>query len=183
MTTLGTSDLAATVRRSFDASDAAQARLHELVPAGRTPTPADPTSTPRTWRRSSTRGEGARVVDLDGNWFVEYGMGLRSVTLGHGYRPVVDAVVRGGPRRGQLLAPERLGAAGGRGFLEPGPGRGHGEVRQERFGRHDGGGQARPRRAPAATWWRSAGRQPFFSIDDWFIGSTQMKAGIPRRPA
>jgi glutamate-1-semialdehyde 2,1-aminomutase len=38
------------------------------------------------------RGSGARVLDLDGNWFVEYGMGLRSVTLGHGYQRVVDAV-------------------------------------------------------------------------------------------
>ena len=35
---------------------------------------------------------GARVEDLDGNWFVEYGMGLRSITLGHGYGPVVAAV-------------------------------------------------------------------------------------------
>ena len=38
------------------------------------------------------RGRGARVEDLDGNWFVEYGMGLRSITLGHGYEPVVAAV-------------------------------------------------------------------------------------------
>ncbi len=38
------------------------------------------------------RGEGARVHDVDGNCYVEYGMGLRSVTLGHGYGPVVAAV-------------------------------------------------------------------------------------------
>ena len=25
------------------------------------------------------------------------------------------------------------------------------------------------------------GTQPFFSIDDWFIATTQMKAGIPSR--
>ncbi len=40
------------------------------------------------------RGEGCRVWDIDGNEFIEYGMGVRSVTLGHNYRPVVDAVVR-----------------------------------------------------------------------------------------
>ena len=28
----------------------------------------------------------------DGHWFVEYGMGLRAVTLGHAYGPVLDAV-------------------------------------------------------------------------------------------
>ena len=38
------------------------------------------------------RGEGARVWDVDGNEFVEYGMGMRAVTLGHGYAPVLDAV-------------------------------------------------------------------------------------------
>jgi glutamate-1-semialdehyde aminotransferase len=38
------------------------------------------------------RGHGARVWDADGNSFVEYGIGLRSVTLGHGYRPVLGAV-------------------------------------------------------------------------------------------
>lgn len=40
------------------------------------------------------RGQGCRVWDVDGNSYVEYGMGLRSVTLGHGYQPVVDAVTR-----------------------------------------------------------------------------------------
>ena len=40
------------------------------------------------------RGHGARVEDLDGNTYVEYGMGLRAVTLGHGYEPVTAAVSR-----------------------------------------------------------------------------------------
>ena len=38
------------------------------------------------------RGRGARVEDLDGNWLIEYGMGLRSITLGHAYQPVLSAV-------------------------------------------------------------------------------------------
>src|ERR1700690_3403052 len=36
------------------------------------------------------RGEGCHVWDVDGNEFIEYGMGLRAVPLGHGYRPVVE---------------------------------------------------------------------------------------------
>ena len=116
------------------------------------------------------RGEGARVLDVDGNWFVEYGMGLRSVTLGHGYHPVVEAVCR---------VPTKVSASRGRpGWSSSrrtvpraGAGRRHGQVRQERLGRHDGCATA----GPAAT-----GRdlvavcqdQPFFSVDDWFIGTT-----------
>ena len=38
------------------------------------------------------RGSGCHVWDLDGNEFIEYGMGLRAVTLGHAYPSVVEAV-------------------------------------------------------------------------------------------
>ena len=38
------------------------------------------------------RGAGCHVWDADGNEFIEYGMGLRAVTLGHAYPPVVEAV-------------------------------------------------------------------------------------------
>ena len=44
------------------------------------------------WPVYLRRGEGARVWDVDGNEYVEYGMGLRSVALGHAYPTVVDAV-------------------------------------------------------------------------------------------
>src|SRR5690606_9628081 len=37
-------------------------------------------------------GRGCRVWDPDGNEYIEYGMGLRAVGLGHAYGPVVDAV-------------------------------------------------------------------------------------------
>jgi 4-aminobutyrate aminotransferase-like enzyme len=37
------------------------------------------------------RGQGCRVWDVDGNEFIEFGMGLRSVTLGHAFAPVVEA--------------------------------------------------------------------------------------------
>src|SRR5262245_6659692 len=37
------------------------------------------------------RGQGSHVWDADGNEYIEYGMGLRAVTLGHGYPPVVAA--------------------------------------------------------------------------------------------
>jgi len=40
------------------------------------------------------RGEGCHVWDVDGNEFIEYGMGLRAVTLGHGFRAVIEAVTR-----------------------------------------------------------------------------------------
>ena len=78
----------------FARSTALQSRLHEIVPGGAHTFAKGRTSTPRTWRRSSS-AEGAQVWDVDGNEFVEYGMGMRAVTLGHGYAPVLE---RSGPR-------------------------------------------------------------------------------------
>jgi len=61
------------------------------------------------------RGAGCRVWDLDGGEYVEFGSGLRSVTLGHGFEPVMDAVPLAGrgvnfarPHRIEREAAERL---------------------------------------------------------------------------
>ena len=62
------------------------------------------------------RGTGCRVWDIDGNEYIEFGSGLRSNLLGHGFEPVLGAVrgwledgvnfVR--PHRLELEAAERL---------------------------------------------------------------------------
>src|SRR5215217_6390779 len=70
-----------------------QARLHELVPGGAHTYARGSDQYPDGMAPVLTRGAGARVWDVDGREYVEYGMGLRSVTLGHAYAPVVDAVV------------------------------------------------------------------------------------------
>ena len=52
-----------------------------------------------------TKGNGCHVWDTDGNKFIEYDMGLRSVTLGHAFEPVLAAV------RQQLEFGSNLGSA------------------------------------------------------------------------
>ena len=124
-----------------------------------------------------TRGRGARVWDVDGNCFVEYGMGLRSVTLGHAY-PAGD---RGGRRAladgQQFHSPDRARTGGGRGFPGHGAVRGHGEIRQERLGR-DNGGRSLARAATGRDLVATCD-QPFYSVDDWFVGGLGMNAGVP----
>src|SRR6478609_6126354 len=82
----------ARVRRDFARSNELQRRLHALVPGGAHTYARGSDQYPEGMAPILVRGRGARVEDVDGNWFVEYGMGLRSVTLGHGYEPVVAAV-------------------------------------------------------------------------------------------
>src|ERR671921_2684538 len=77
---------------NFDRSNALQARLHQIVPGGAHTFAKGADQYPEQMAPVLVRGRGARVWDVDGNEFVEYGMGMRAVTLGHGYEPVVEAV-------------------------------------------------------------------------------------------
>jgi glutamate-1-semialdehyde 2,1-aminomutase len=168
----------ARVRRDFARSNELQRRLHALVPGGAHTYARGSDQYPEGMAPILVRGRGARVEDVDGNWFVEYGMGLRSVTLGHGYEPVVAAVTAAAadgvnfsrPTVWELRAAER--------FLEQVPG-----ADMVKFAKNGSDATtAAVRLARAAT-----GRplvaicrtQPFFSTDDWFIGTTEMAAGVP----
>jgi hypothetical protein len=90
---------------TFEKSALAQARLHELIPGGAHTHARGCDQCPEDRTPILFRGRGARVEDLDGNWLIEYGMGLRAITLGHGYEPVVAEV--------------RNAAAGGVNFSRP----------------------------------------------------------------
>ena len=122
------------------------------------------------------RGHGARVVDLDGNSYVEYGMGLRSVTLGHGYEPVVAAVSAAIVDGTSFSRPSGLELEAAETFLEQVPG-----ADMVKFAKNGSDATtAAVRLARAATGRRHVAicrSQPFFSTDDWFIGTTPMHAG------
>src|SRR3989338_11360341 len=65
---------------------------HKLIPGGaQTYSKADD-QFPELSPGFIVRGNGAYVWDIDGNKFLDWGMGIRSVVLGHGYRPVLRAV-------------------------------------------------------------------------------------------
>jgi glutamate-1-semialdehyde aminotransferase len=105
------------------------ARLRQLVPGGAHTYAKVDDQFPQLSPGVITRGSGCHVWDIDGNEFIEYGMGLRAVTLGHAYPPVIDAVAR------SLRARVR------RGLPRRHPGGRHGEVHQ---GRIDRGPDAQP---------------------------------------
>src|ERR1043165_2581656 len=71
------------------ASAAGRARL---VPGGCHPYAKGDDQYPELAPPLIARGKGCHVWDVDGNEFIEYGMGLRAVTLGHAYPRVIDAV-------------------------------------------------------------------------------------------
>ncbi len=162
----------------FARSAAAQARLHQIVPGGAHTYARGSDQYPEQMTPVITRGRAAHVWDLDGNRFIEYGMGLRAVTLGHAYAPVLDAV-RGVLEDGQnFTRPTTLELAAAEDFLALVPG-----ADMVKFAKNGSDAvTAAVKLARLATGREQVaicGDQPFFSVDDWFIGSTAMAGGIP----
>ncbi|WP_229718680.1 glutamate-1-semialdehyde 2,1-aminomutase [Nocardia jinanensis] len=164
----------------FGRSDRAQARLHELVPGGAHTYARGSDQYPEHMAPVLVRGHGCRVTDCDGNEFVEYGIGLRSVTLGHGYRPVVDAVAAAIADGVNFSRPTVSELAAAEDFLDLVPG-----AEMVKFAKNGSDATTAAVRLARAVTGRvtvAVCAQPFFSVDDWFIGTTAMSAGIPRQP-
>lgn len=122
------------------------------------------------------RGSGCRVWDVDGNEFIEYGMGLRAVTLGHAFPPVVEAAARelakgsnfGRPSPLELECADRLAA------LVP-------TAEMVKFVKDGSTATSAAVRLARAFTGRDmvakCASDPFYSYDDWFIGTTPMAGG------
>ncbi|KQU04262.1 glutamate-1-semialdehyde 2,1-aminomutase [Rhodococcus sp. Leaf7] len=165
---------------THERSSELQARLHRLVPGGSHTYARGPDQYPEHLTPILTHGVGARVWDVDDNEYVEYGSGLRSVTLGHGYRPVVDAVASAVARGTNFSRPTELEVLAAEDFLRTVP-----TAEMVKFAKNGSDATtAAVRLARAATGRTDIAvcAQPFFSVDDWFIGTTEMNAGIPDSP-
>lgn len=163
---------------NFARSNMLQARLHELVPGGAHTFAKGSDQYPEGMAPVLTRGRGARVWDVDGNEFVEYGMGMRAVTLGHAYPPVVDAVRAALADGVSFTRPTELELAAAEDFLALVP-----DADMVKFAKNASDAtSAAVRLARAAT-----GRdlvvlchdQPYFSSQDWFVGTLPVSAGVP----
>ncbi len=69
-------------------------RSHAIIPGGAHTYAKGDDQYPEEAPAFITHGKGCHVWDVDGNEFIEYGMGLRAVTLGHAFCPVVQAAYR-----------------------------------------------------------------------------------------
>ncbi|MBS0366462.1 MAG: glutamate-1-semialdehyde 2,1-aminomutase [Proteobacteria bacterium] len=164
--------------RSVAASLELARRARHLIPGGaHTYAKADdqyPEGLPIMIRR----GAGCRVWDVDGNEFIEFGMGLRTVTLGHAFEPVTSAVRAAlelgtnysRPAQIEVECAEMLQ------WLVPGAEM----VKFCKNGSDALDGAVKLARAHTGRELIAiCADQPFFSVSDWFIGTTGMPGGIP----
>jgi glutamate-1-semialdehyde 2,1-aminomutase len=163
----------------FERSSQLRGRAHRLIPGGAHTYAKGDDQYPDPAPGFIQRGLGSHVWDVDGNEFIEYGMGLRSVTLGHAYPSVVAAVAK------QL--------AYGTNFSRPAPIEADAAEKlltllgcedfMVKFSKNGSDATTAAVRLARAHTGRDlvaiCADQPFFSTDDWFIGATTMSAGIP----
>ncbi|MBX0290436.1 glutamate-1-semialdehyde 2,1-aminomutase [Hymenobacter sp. HSC-4F20] len=164
---------------SFERSEALQARFHAAIPGGAHTYAKGDDQFPEHMAPYMVRGEGCRVWDADGNEFIEFGAGLRSVTLGHAYPPVVVAAARQLSLGCNFGRPAVLELETAEEFLDF---TGAGEM--VKFAKNGSDVTSAAVKLARAYTGRElvaiCQDQPFFSVDDWFIGTTAVGAGIPQ---
>ena len=163
---------------NFSKSRALQTRFHAAIPGGSHTYAKGDDQYPEHSAPYIERGAGSHVWDVDGNEFVEYGMGLRAVTLGHAYRPVVEAAQRQMTQGANFTRPSRIELECAEELL--GLIRGAEMVKFAKNGSDVTTAAVKLSRAfTGRDMVAVCAEQPFFSVEDWFIGSTPVAAGIP----
>ncbi len=166
-------------KQSFVQSKALQQKSHSLIPGGCHTYAKGDDQFPENAPGFIVRGEGCHVWDVDGNEFIEYGMGLRAITLGHAYPPVVEAAYQQMLLGNNFTRPATIEVECAQTLLSWVPG-----AEMVKFAK-DGSTVT----TAAITLARAytgrdmvviCGDHPFFSYNDWFISSTPMSAGIPQ---
>ena len=163
---------------NFTRSKELQERLRRVVPGGCHTYAKGADQYPELSPAVIARGAGCHVWDADGNEFIEYGMGLRAVTLGHAYPPVVEAVRDSLALGTNFTRPAALELDCAELFLEII--RGAEMVKFTKDG--SSATTAAIKLARAHTGRELVGicaEHPFFSYDDWFISTTTADTGIP----
>ncbi|MCE7985803.1 MAG: glutamate-1-semialdehyde 2,1-aminomutase [Caldilinea sp. CFX5] len=164
---------------NFAQSKLLQPKSHSLIPGGAHTYAKGDDQYPELAPGFILRGEGCHVWDVDGNAYIEYGMGLRAVTLGHAYRPVVEAAYRAMQQGINFTRPALIELTCAEQLLALIPG-----ADMVKFAKNGSDvTTAAVKLARAYTGRDMIGicvDHPFFSVDDWFIGASAMNAGIPQ---
>lgn len=158
-------------------------RAHRVIPGGCHTYAKGDDQYPADAPAFIVRGKGCHVWDNRGREYIEYGMGLRAVTLGHAFDPVIEAVNKQMKLGLNFNRPAWLEVEVAEALLSLLP-----RADQVKFAK-DGSTVL----TAAVTLARAhTGRlkvalcadHPFFSYNDWFMITTGIPGGIPdnRRP-
>ncbi len=155
-----------------------QRRLEAVIPGGAHTYSKGRDQYPSNAPSLLVRGKGSRVWDSSGTEYLDYGMGLKSVLLGYGIPEIVEAahaeMIKGNnlsrPSLIELDAAELITD-----LIE--------SAEMVKFAKNGSNVTTAAVKMSRAFTGRKfvcvPEEQPFFSFDDWFIGSTAVAKGVP----
>jgi len=162
----------------FSASNRLRVRAHTLIPGGAHTYAKGDDQYPVLSPGFIARGSGCHVWDVDGNAFIEYGMGNRAVGLGHAHPAVLDAVREALAGGCNFTRPAAIEVRAAEQFLLLVPG-----AEMVKFCKDGSDATSAAMRLARAYTGRDliaiCADHPFFSTDDWFIGTTPVNSGVP----
>ena len=163
---------------NFKASDEYRKRIHDLIPGGAHTYSKGDDQFPILSPAAIVKGKGAYVWDVDGNKYLDCSMGLTSVSLGHAYEPVLKAIREELENGVNFQRPAALEMEMAETFLALVPG--HDMIKFSKNGSIVTTAAVKLARAKTGRKLVAfPGDHPFYSYDDWFIGSTPCNKGIP----
>lgn len=162
----------------FAISKGLQAKAHRLIPGGCHTYAKGDDQFPVLAPGFIERGCGCHVWDVDGNEYIEFGMGNRAVGLGHAFPPVVQAAMAELVHGANFTRPSPLEVACAEEFLSIVT-----TAEMVKFTKDGSDATSAAIKLARAYTGRDmvafCADHPFFSVDDWFIGTTPMGAGVP----
>jgi glutamate-1-semialdehyde 2,1-aminomutase len=153
-------------------------RAHRAIPAGCHTYSKGDDQFPSNAPGFIVRGSGCHVWDPDGHEFIDWGMGLRSVILGHAYPRVVDAVIDAVREGANFTRPAPIECELAEEMIDLVP-----CAEMVKFAKNGSDVTTAAVRLARAATGRDLvafpAEHPFYSTDDWFIGTTVIDAGVP----
>jgi len=167
---------------NFENSDRMIKRAQEIIPAGCHTYSKGPDQSPLLGPKVISHGKGSHVWDVDGNEYIDWAMGLTSVSLGHAFEPVLEAV------RSELLkgvnfqCPSPIETELAELFLEAVP-----SADMVKFAKNGSTVTTAALKLARAYTGRKyiafCSDHGFFSYDDWYMGAKASNSGVPKEYA
>ena len=163
---------------NFSNSNSYRSKIHNLIPGGAHTYSKGDDQFPERSPAAIAYGKGSHIWDIDGNEYLDCSMGLTSVSLGHAYEPVVNKVKEALDKGVNFQRPSYLEMEMAEKFLSLVP-----QHEMIKFAKNGSIVTTAAVKIARAYTGRKLvafpGDHPFYSYDDWFIGKTDCKLGVP----
>ncbi|WP_421781060.1 glutamate-1-semialdehyde 2,1-aminomutase [Kiloniella litopenaei] len=152
---------------------------HNVIPGGAHTYSKGDDQFPETAPQTIEQAKDSYVFDGEGRRYVDWTMGLRSTPLGYGNAVILNAVKEQLDKGPNFPRPSSLEEKTGRHLLSCVP-----DMDMVKFAKNGSNVTTAAVKLARAYTGRDlvacCSDHPFFSFDDWFIGSTKCPAGVPQ---